>query len=137
MLVIHNSRCCLDLILIFCYAFVCIAIGFGNFNQVQALPAASVDFFSPPANKIESKSDNDDSAVEQSFHQFINSKPESTIIGELKPNASALELMLLRNKISNTIQRMQEMEKQAPTSASQPNSVSAECFIEVTRVSII
>lgn len=76
------------------------------------------------------------------FHQFINSKstPESTIIGELKPNSSAWELMLLRSKIAETILKMQEADhKQQQLQNIQPPSHldGAECFIEVTRVSLI
>lgn len=76
--------------------------------------------------------------AEQSFHQFIHSKPDSTIIGELKPNSSELEIMLLKNKIASTIQSMQEMEKannvRSPSYGHDQNG--ADCFIEVTRVSL-
>lgn len=58
-------------------------------------------------------------------------KPESTVIGEIKPNASELELMLLKNKITNTIMRMEEMKK-----ASIAEPTNGDCFIEVTRVSV-
>ena len=61
------------------------------------------------------------------------------MIGELKPNASALELMLLKNKIASTIQTMRLMEKQEQlqrelqaVSVAQDHRI--ECYIEVTRV---
>jgi len=94
--------------------------------------------------------------AEHSFRQFISgsSNPESTLIGELKPNASSLEQMLLRNKIANTISLMQELDKQDQMMREQHNggvvgpalqshslgdessahTHRADCYIEVTRV---
>lgn len=129
-----NTKFSLKMIAIFCVASASlIALA----QLIEAQPTASVNLFSP--NKIDDGKPTTlsakDSAAEQSFHQFINSKPtESTVIGEIKPNATALELMMLRNKIANTILTMQEMEKQSNSLA--PNehaTTSAECYIEVTR----
>lgn len=47
----------------------------------------------------------------RSFHQFMQLKPESTVIGELKPNASDAEVEELRTKIAATIMGMQLMDK--------------------------
>lgn len=47
------------------------------------------------------------------FHEFISSgKPDSTIIGELKPNASAEEMAELRNNIAKAISKMQALDRQ-------------------------
>lgn len=74
--------------------------------------------------------------AEKSFKQFIHSRPDqSTIIGEFKPNASEYEIMLMKNKIASTIMSMQEMDKALENENLEKELTSAECFIEVTRVS--
>lgn len=70
---------------------------------------------------------------EKSFQQFINSKSGvSTEIGQIKPNASELDILMLKNKIANTILKMKELEK-TPMAV---NANQAECYIEVTKVSV-
>lgn len=104
--------------------------------MIRAQPTASL--FSS-ASKLQGDKTPKDPA-ELSFQQFINSDSrESTIIGELKPNASALELMLSKNKIADTILSMQEMDKQAQKSAAKSANelpMQADCYIEITRVSL-
>lgn len=74
--------------------------------------------------------------AEKSFQQFIHSKPEqSTLIGEFRPNASELEIMLMKNKIASTIMSMQEMDKALESGSLEKEVTDSECFIEVTRVS--
>lgn len=75
------------------------------------------------------------SKAERGFRKFIESasSPDSTIIGEFKPNASDLELVLLRNKIADAIASIQELNKH-DKAESRPNQ--ADCYIDVTRVSI-
>lgn len=73
--------------------------------------------------------------AEQSFQQFIYSKPESTYITELKPNSSTLEMMLFKEKIASAIMSMQEMEKAKSVRSMEPTG--GDCFIETTKVSIV
>ena len=153
----NNRRWCLDIILIFGYTFVCSALASGLLKCALAYPTANLNMFAPAFNKLDSNGGNgpsstngigssgaglaksSDDSAERSFHQLVNSNSnsDSTLIGELKPNASALEMMLLRNKIANTILSMQEMDKQQARHSAQQDAIatSADCFIEVTRVS--
>lgn len=77
--------------------------------------------------------------AEKSFQQFIHSRPEqSTMIGEIKPNASELEMLLMRNKIASTILSMQEMDKALESQSFEKEVMTdTDCFIEVTRVSLL
>ena len=63
----------------------------------------------------------------------MSSKPdESIVIGHLKPNASELELLMLKRKINDAIIGIKELEKKSHSATS---SEQAECYIEVTKVS--
>lgn len=53
------------------------------------------------------------------------------MIGEIKANASDLEMMMMRAKIASAILDMQETEKTPPI----VRAPLGECFIEVTKVS--
>lgn len=68
-----------------------------------------------------------------SFQKFIHKEPDSTVIAEFKPNASDLDLMLLRNKIANTIASMKDSERDQLNRGS--DGSQNQCFIEVTKVS--
>lgn len=76
--------------------------------------------------------------LEQSFKDYVKSVPDSTVVGHVRPNASELELILLRKKIADTILAMQELEREKARQKEDKNRqpiTDAECFIEVTKVS--
>lgn len=74
-------------------------------------------------------------AERQSFQQFIRSKPGSTVLGELKPNASAKEVALLRDKIAKTIRSLEALDSISAELKDLEPMTNNECFIEVTKVS--
>lgn len=122
-----------ELALAVCIAFI--SIGLLQLAAAQPSPKASNEISDeitlPKANEDEASKE-----AEQSFRQFIDStQTNSTIIGELKPNASASELMALRNKIADTILSMQEKEQKRQRELEARQKLeTAECYIEVTRV---
>lgn len=102
-------------------------------TKVDCYPTASVSLFSN-GNKLEDKLSDENS--EQSFQQFIQTKPDSVLIGQLKPNASQLDMMLLKKKIASTILSMQELENKSNNNNGRllSSDTGSDCFIEVTRV---
>lgn len=121
-----------------CLTVTCVTLELVS-HLSSAQPTASIGTTNPFAsgNKFEDKG-RDQVSADKSFQQFISSKPsqESTIIGEIKPNASNLEKLLLRAKVADIIRGMQEMESAGKKNSSgAAESDPAECYIEVTRVS--
>jgi hypothetical protein len=124
-------------------------------QMVESMDAQPNPAAAPFVNEIENdakqtmQTKRDAETAEQSFRKFIE-PVSSTVIGEIKPNASSLEMMLLRDKIASTIASMKEKENErnAPMMGSvvlddyQPAGGAAittsgasitDCYIEVTR----